>query len=85
MNHGQITARLFAVIDAETKADLLDNISEHYGITQAEALAEVTDDEAEHLLDYVTGPAREAVSVLIQKHRLDTTSSAPPAVRQRHC
>lgn len=85
MNHAQTTARFFAATDAKTKAEILDNISEHYGITQAEALAEVTDDEAEHLLDYLTGSAREAVSVLMQKHRLDTETSDIPVVRTRHC
>jgi len=70
MTNAQTTARFFAATDAATRAAVLGNIANHYGITQAEALAEVTDDEAEHLLDYVTGPTRAAVSVLMQRHCL---------------
>jgi DNA-binding XRE family transcriptional regulator len=51
-------ANFLDVIDAKTKAEILNNIANHYGITAEEAFAEVTDSEAEHLLDYVTGPAR---------------------------
>lgn len=70
MTNAETTVKFFAATDAKTRAEVLANIAKHYGITQAEALAEVTDDEAEHLLDYVTGPARAAVRVLMQKHRL---------------
>lgn len=62
------TAKFLAVIDAKTKAAILGNIANHYGITADEAYAEVTDPDAEHLLDYVTGPARQAASVLMQRH-----------------
>lgn len=55
-------------IDAKTKAAILENIAKNYGITSEEAYEEVTDAEAEHLLDYVTGPERAATSVLMQKH-----------------
>ena len=64
------TAKFLTVIDAKTKAEILNNIASHYGITAAEAFAEVTDSEAEHLLDYVTGPARLATSALMQRHGL---------------
>ena len=36
----------------------------------ARALAEVTDDEAEFLLDYVTGPMRHATLALYRRHGL---------------
>ena len=65
MTNAQLTALFFASTDAMTKAAILENIANHYGLTQAEALAEVTDEEAESLLDYVTGPARAAASVMI--------------------
>ena len=70
MTNAQTTARFFAAADAKTKGAILANIAKHYGITQAEALDEVTDDEAESLLDYVTGPERAATSVLMQRHGL---------------
>lgn len=62
------TAAFLNAIDAKTKAAILENIAKHYGITSEEAYEEVTDAEAEHLLDYVTGPERAATSVLMQKH-----------------
>jgi hypothetical protein len=62
------TAKFLSVIDVRTKNDILTNIASHYGITVSEALAEVTDRNAEHLLDYVTGPMRAATSVLMQRH-----------------
>jgi hypothetical protein len=68
MTNAQATSRFLASIDAKTKAAILENIATNYGITQAEALAEVTDNDAEHLLDYVTGPERAATSVLMQRH-----------------
>ena len=68
MNNAQINAKFLAATDAATKAAVLANIAKNYGITSAEAYAEVTDDEAEHLLDYVTGPERAATSLLMKRH-----------------
>jgi hypothetical protein len=68
MTNAAITKKFFAAIDAKTKTEILANIAKHYGISQDAALAEVTDDEAEHLLDYVTGPMRGAASVIMQRH-----------------
>lgn len=70
MTNARITQAFLAAIDTKTKADVLANIANHYGISQQEAFEEVTGDEAEHLLDYVTGPTRAAVSMLMQRYRL---------------
>ncbi len=70
MTNAQINQAFFAATDAKTKAEILANIAKHYGISQQEAFEEVTDAEAEHLLDYVTGPTRAATSILMQRHRL---------------
>lgn len=64
------TARFLALVDPATKADILNNIARHYGIITSEAFIVVTDVDAEHLLDYVTGPMRAATSVLMQKYNL---------------
>jgi hypothetical protein len=48
---------------------ILDNIACHYCCTRAEAFTEVTHDEAESLLDYVTGPERAATQVIMQKYQ----------------
>ncbi len=68
MTNAQINAKFLAATDAATKAAVLANIAKHYGITSAEAYAEVTDEEAEHLLDYVTGPERAATSLMMKRH-----------------
>ena len=68
MTNAQINKAFLAATDAKTKSLILANIAGHYGITQTEAFDEVTDDEAEHLLDYVTGAQRAAASVLMQRH-----------------
>ena len=70
MTNAKKTMMFFAVTDTKTKGEVLANIARQYGISQEAALAEVTGDEAEHLLDYVTGPARGAVSVLMRRHNL---------------
>jgi DNA-binding transcriptional ArsR family regulator len=70
MTDAQKTIKFLAAIPTATKALILNNIAEHYGITSAEAYDEVTDDEAESLLDYVTGAERAATSLLMKRHRL---------------
>jgi hypothetical protein len=49
---------------------VLDHIAAHYGIDRAAAHAEVTHDEAESLLDYMTEPHRSAAYVVMQGHGL---------------
>ena len=61
-----ITARFLNAIDPRTKDAILNSIANHYGISQADAYEEVTDDEAEHLLDYLVEPMRSATSVMMQ-------------------
>ena len=67
MSNAQINREFLSKIDATTKAAILLNIAKHYGITSAEAYAEVVDEEAEHLLDYVTGPERAATNLLMKR------------------
>jgi len=64
------TIKFFAAIDSKSKHMILENIANHYGISTVEAESEVTDSDAEHLLDYVTGTLRAATSVLMQRHGL---------------
>lgn len=70
MTNAQKTIRFFSLIDSKTKAAILQNIANHYGTTKDVILESVTDEEAEHLLDYVTGPERAATSVMMQRHGL---------------
>lgn len=70
MSHGDTNLAFLTLIDARTKASILDAIAKHYGISSSEAFEEVTDPGAEHLLDYLTGSVRTATSVLMQRHGL---------------
>ncbi|NWD57233.1 hypothetical protein HX878_21115 [Pseudomonas veronii] len=60
--------KFLSVIDGDTKAAILESIAGHYGITAEQAFAEVADEQAEHLLDYMVEPMRTAASVLMQSH-----------------
>lgn len=51
MSNAQINTKFLEATDAGTKATILSNVANHYGISISEAYAEVTDETAEHLLD----------------------------------
>ena len=68
MSNNTATLAFFAATDAKTKTDILAAIAKHYGISESEALEEVTHAEAESLLDYLTGSIRAATSLLMQRH-----------------
>ena len=67
MSNSQINRSFLQSIHAKVKARILDEIASHYGITPAQAFDEVTDAEAEHLLDYLTGSVRTATSLLMKR------------------
>ena len=68
MTNNVINQQFLAVVDAGTRTVILTAVAQHYGITEAAALEEVTQDEAEHLLDYLTGPVRTAASLSMRMH-----------------
>ena len=71
MTNSNFTIAFLNSTDLKTKNEILSNIANHYGISNQEAYEEVTDEEAESLIDYVTGNIRSAVSVLIQKFKVN--------------
>lgn len=70
MSNGATTKKFLETIETKAKDAILRNVAAHYGITAQRAFDEITDGEAEHLLDYVTGPERAATSALMQKYRM---------------
>lgn len=60
--------RFFQAIDQVTRDDILAAIAAHYGVSREEAFSEVTDSQAEPLLEYLVGPQRAATSALMQRH-----------------
>ena len=67
MSTSQINKSFLQAVHAKIKSRIIDEIAGHYGITPERAFEEVTDVEAEHLLDYLTGSVRTATSVLMKK------------------
>ena len=70
MSTAQVNKKFFALTDAATHDEVLSAVAKHYGITADEALIEIMHEETEHLLDYLTGTVRAAISVLMRKHGL---------------
>lgn len=68
MQNHEITKRFFSLIDEKTKSDILGSIAAHYMIGKRQAEEEVCEDGAESILDYLTGSARMAASILMQRH-----------------
>ena len=68
MTNKQLNTAFFTIIDEKTKMEILGEIAKHYGINKSEALEEVTDEEAENLLDYLTGRIRNAASAIMKRH-----------------
>lgn len=74
MTSNQINQAFLNATDSKTKNEIIASIANHYGITEGEAMAEVTNEEAEHLLDYLTGNIRTATSLLMKRHSLYATA-----------
>lgn len=75
MAHSKENLAFLASTTPQTKRLILRNIAAHYGVNEDVALAEVTHQDAESLLDYVTGPERAAVSLLMRTYRLQNAVS----------
>jgi len=67
MNHKTNKAFLLA-LDKSTRQFILGVIAAEYECTTEFAFDSVTDEEAEHLLDYLSGSTRAATSVLMRRH-----------------
>ena len=70
MTNGRHTEIFLNLVCQEVRMRILFNVADRYGITLAEAYLEITDPEAESLLDYVTGSERAATSALMRKYRI---------------
>ena len=73
-------AQFLSMIDVEAKTAILSCIADRHSITQEQAFEEVTDADAEHLLDYMGEPYRAAASILMQRHGM-AGKSTPSASR----
>ena len=69
MTNSKFTIAFLNSLDRKTKNEILLNIANHYGIAIDEAYDEVTDVEAENIMDYITGSIRGAVSLFYNKFK----------------
>ena len=69
MTNSKITIAFLNWLDIKTKNEILLNIANHYGISTQEAFEEVTDEEAESIMDYITGSIRPSVSLFFNKFK----------------
>ena len=67
MNNAEINRAFLASVSREMKNTIVSNIAKHYGINIYEAELELYDDEAESVMEYVTGPERAAISLIYNK------------------
>ena len=67
MNNAAINQAFLASVSKEMKNAIVSNIAKHYGINIYEAELELYDDEAESIMDYITGPERSAISLIYNK------------------
>lgn len=70
MTNSNFTIAFLNSIDLKTKNEILSNIANHYGVTNQQAYEEVIDEDAENLIDYITGSIRSSVSVLVKQFKL---------------
>jgi hypothetical protein len=70
MTHATITIAFLNSLDLKVKNEILTNIANHYGISNQEACEDVTDEDAESIMDYVSGNIRQTVSLFFNKFKM---------------
>lgn len=68
MTNAEINRKFLAATDKRTRFEILKAIANHYGISNQAAYDEVSGEEAEHLLDYLTEPIRSATRIVMARH-----------------
>lgn len=67
MTTAQINSKFLASTTPEMKRTILNNIANHYGISIYEAYEELVCEQAESIMDYITGTNRSAISLIFKK------------------
>lgn len=65
VNKGELNKLFLSSLDEKSKGDILQPIAKHYGTNVEHIEAEVTDEDAEHLLEYMTEPERSMAFVVM--------------------
>ncbi len=66
--NADINKRFLAATDSKTKNAIVQAIARHYGISADKVIEEITGDDAEHILDYMTEPERSAAHIVMKRH-----------------
>ncbi|GAB1462274.1 hypothetical protein [Pedobacter sp.] len=69
MTNSQFNIAFLNWVQPATKQAILTNIANHYGISADNAYNEVVDEDAENILDYVTGSLRNATNYMVKKFK----------------
>ena len=56
-------------VSEDTKGLILKNVANHYGITTEAAYFELIDDEAENILEYITGDLRAVIHTIYKSFK----------------
>lgn len=67
MKYSKKTIAFLKTLDEQTKDSILTNIANHYGCSNEKAYAEITDEDAECIMDYVTGSMRSCIHLYYKK------------------
>lgn len=67
MTQQALTTAFLQQLSPKLKNTVLKNIASHYSITINEAYSEVTHEDAEGLMEYITGPERAAISLFYKQ------------------
>jgi hypothetical protein len=71
MKNSELNILFLDSLDGRIVNQIMSNIANHYGITYQEALYEVMDEEAESIMDYITGSLRSTVSLFFKNFKLN--------------
>lgn len=67
MTNAQKNYSFIRSASSSVRQEIFQNVASNYGITCSEAMNEIIQADAEHLLDYLTGSVRTATSVLMRR------------------
>ena len=66
MKNSEINKAFLNSRTSEMKLIILSNIANHYGVSNNEAKKEIFDNDAENIMDYITGKSRVLISLEYQ-------------------
>ena len=69
MTNADINILFLDSLDFKIVNQITANIANHYGCTSQEALLELMEDEAESIMDYITGSLRPVIALFFKQFK----------------